>query len=374
MTRGGNRSFKFGLFNANLDLFNQKNENLKLELSSVGIKQTIHECYQIQQNSTPSNKTQPKMSATQIQTHQTLQNLRKLGEWEGCDLTSEFVEKCADGMVEMVWAMEGTKGFWADYLKVEGFKQEALEQVDGILAEYDTLEKLKWNVKGPAGPLKAELKALKEKYEMVPPALAVELFEKHKEQLLADAEAKLKPAPVKASGGGGTKTSYEKLDYIDGAVFPNQNKGKSDEFQKALAVAGAKAVADDKPKFQFVGDEDAWIGKATINKDKDKRTWRCLPVSGNRHLGQGSEDDLQCNGAIIWDKASQSKALVVAKMTASAFKIRCGKTASGGFCSGCDGKKLNFFTSKYAISKGQAAKHNGKTYQEFFNELKVVEL
>ena len=290
-------------------------------------------------------------------------------------MTSELVEKCADGMVEMLWGMGATEGFWKDYLKVEGFKDQAREQVEEILGEYDTLEKLKWSVKGPAGPLKAELKELKAKFELVPPALAVELFEKHKEQLLADAEAKLKPAPVKASGGGGTKTSYEKLDYIGDAVFPNQKAGKQDaDFKEALAVAGAKAVADDKPKFQFVGDEDAWIGKATINKDKDKRTWRCLPVSSQRHLGQGSEEDAQCNGAIIWDKALKSKALEEAKMTASAFKIRCGKTASGGFCSGCDGKKLNFFTSKYAISKGQAVKHNDKTFQEFFNELKVVEL
>tara|TARA_R110000803_G_scaffold154421_1_gene219212 strand:- start:158 stop:1108 length:951 start_codon:yes stop_codon:yes gene_type:complete len=316
------------------------------------------------------------MSATQIQTHQTLQNLRKLGEWEGCDLTSEFVEKCADGMVEMVWAMEGTKGFWADYLKVEGFKQEALEQVEEQLKVYPTCEALKWKVVGPSGCPTKVLKELKAKFELVPPALAVELFEKHKEQLLADAEAKLKPAPVKASGGGGKKTAYDGLDYIDGAEFPNvKNDEEKKRFDEALGVAGAKAVADDKAKFKFVGDEDRWIGKATINKERTKRTWRCLPVSSQRDLGAGSEDDAKCNGAIIWDKALKSKALVDAKMTASAFKIRCGKTATAdGFCSGCAGKKLNFFTSKYALQKGASVAHNGKTFQEFFDELEVVEL
>lgn len=337
------------------------------------LNKQIHDRYQISKTQPPSNKTQPKMSATQIQTHQTLQNLRKLGEWEGCDLTSEFVEKCADGMVEMVWAMEGTKGFWAEYLKVEGFKQEALEQVDGILAEYDTLEKLKWEVTGTAKTITKELKEMREKYKLIPPQLAVELFDKHKAELLADAEAKLKPAVAKASGGGGKKTSYGGLDYIDGVEFPNQNTGKSDEFEKALSVLGAKAVAGDKGKFQFVGDEDAWIGKTTINKDKSKRTWACLPVSSTRNLGAGSEDDAKCNGAIIWDKALKSKALANAGMTASAFKIRCNKTADG-FCSGCEKKKLNFFTSKYDVSKGDTKKHNGKTYQEFLNELKVVEL
>ena len=55
---------------------------------------------------------------------------------------------------------------------------------------------MKWSVKFPAGmPSKAH-KELKEKYSQVPPQLAIELYEEHKAKLLAEAEAKLKPATI----------------------------------------------------------------------------------------------------------------------------------------------------------------------------------
>ena len=305
-----------------------------------------------------------------------LSNLTKLADWGGSNLTPEFVEAQASNpmFVKMVWEMDQTQDNWKSYQEQEGFKEQALAEVEEQLGEYDTLEDLKWNVKGPSGPLKAELRELKDKYAQVPPQLAVELFEEHRAKLLAEAEAKLKPAPVKKAGGGGTKSKYVGDDYVGDEKLEYD----SDAFNKAIEVAGAKAVKDDTAKFKFVGDETAFVPKSTINKDKSKRSWRCLPVSSNRDLGmKGHGSDKICNGSVIWDKASSSKALKDKGMSASAFRIRCGKAKVEGneFCAGCEGKKdIDFFKTKYNITKGANANlYNDKTYKQFMmNELKYV--
>ncbi len=301
-----------------------------------------------------------------------LSNLRKLADWEGSDLTTGFVEQQAGSpdFIKMVWEMRG-ESHWKSYQEQEGFKEQALAEVEEHLGEYETLEDLKWNVKGPAGPLTAERKELKEKYSQIPPQLAVELYEDHKAMLIAEAEAKLKPAPVKKAGGGGTKSKFVGDDYVGDEKL----EFESDEFNKAIEVAGAKAVEDDTAKFKFVGDEKCFVPKSTINKDKTKRSWRCLPVSSNRDLGmKGVPSDKICNGSVIWDKASSSQALKDKGMSASAFRIRCGKTKVEGkeFCAGCEGKGSDFFKTKYNITKGTGTKWTGTSYKNFMVKQLVV--
>jgi hypothetical protein len=300
---------------------------------------------------------------------QMLSNLTKLAVWDGSNLTPEFVEAQASNpmFVKLLWEMDETQDNWKSYQEQEGFKEQALKEVEEQLGVYETLDDLKWSVKGPAGPLTAERKELKEKYSQVPPQLAVELYEEHKAKLIAEAEAKLKPAPVKKAGGGGgggTKSKFVGDDYVGDEKLEYE----SEAFNKAIEVAGAKAVEDDTAKFKFVGDEKCFVPKSTLNKDKSKRTWRCLPVSSNRDLGmRGIPSDKFCNGSVIWDKASSSQALKDKGMSASAFRIRCGKAKVEGkqFCAGCESNGIDFFKTKYTITKGTGTKWSGTTYKHF---------
>ena len=96
--------------------------------------------------------------------------------------------------VKMVGEMDQIQDNWKSYQEEVGFEEQALKEVEEQLGVYETLDDLKWSVKGPAGPLTAEHKELKEKYSQVPPQLAIELFKEHKAKLIAEAEAKLKRA------------------------------------------------------------------------------------------------------------------------------------------------------------------------------------
>jgi len=304
-----------------------------------------------------------------------LANLRKLADWDGSDLTTGFVEAQASSpeFIKMVWEMRG-ESHWELYQKDQGYKEQAQDKVKEELEQYDSLDKLKWSVKGPAGPLSKEMKVMKQKYEQVPPQLAVELYEQWLADLTAKYEGELKPksATKKVSG---SRSKFEGTDIVDGKEY----EFESEDYKKAIADAGAKAVKDDNAEFKFVGDEDSYIPKSVISKDKTKRTWRCLPVSSTRDLGMGgSSKDDQCNGAVIWDKAGGSKALETLGMTQSAFRIRCGGVAEAeGFCATCMKKddRKDFFKDKIGAGRGGASKYKDLTYAVFMRKnLKYVKV
>ena len=126
-------------------------------------------------------------------------------------------------------------------------------------------------------------------------------------------------------------------------------------------------------EFRFVGDENATICKITsASKDGTTRTKTYKSVSSNRYLG-GSESEVGdgfCEGAVIWDKATGSNALKRVGMSASQFRIRCGKKSDGGLCKDCQSGKSNpnFFTGKYSISRGKGKEYDGDTFKDFMVE------
>ena len=297
----------------------------------------------------------------------------------GGELTTGFVEAQAGNpdCVQMLWKMKGETD-WEAYQKAQGYKEEAQDKVKEELEKYDSLDKLKWSVKQGAGPLSKEMKAMKQKYEQVPPQLAVELYEQWLEDTTAKYEDELKPATKKASGGKSKFDDSKGENIIDGKVLP-YSKDKDSEWVKAEKVAGAKAVKDDKSGFKFVGDEDAYVSKSVVNKDKTKRTWRCLPISSTRDLGMaGSSKDDKCNGAVIWDKAGGSNALRKLGMTQSSFRIRCGGVAGAdGFCASCMKKsdRKDFFKDKIGSTRGGSEDYKDLTYARFIRQhLKYVKV
>lgn len=122
-------------------------------------------------------------------------------------------------------------------------------------------------------------------------------------------------------------------------------------------------------KYYFKGDEDATITKATfVAKDKSYKNMSYKSIKAKNYMGgdESQEDDGLCCGAVIWDRATGSKAVAETGISPAKFRIRCSnKAIKDGKCKGCM-KNPNFFTDSYTIGgKAKGQQHNGVTFKDF---------
>jgi hypothetical protein len=124
---------------------------------------------------------------------------------------------------------------------------------------------------------------------------------------------------------------------------------------------GARKCAEDKNPYRFKGDEGCWY------RHSKRGRYRVYPVSRERDFGaRGSVDDGDCCGAVQWEGANKSSALIATGLPKKHFRIRCTNYAvQGSFCDKCVRKQnANFFTDKLRVR----SEYNGMTHYQFMKE------
>lgn len=124
--------------------------------------------------------------------------------------------------------------------------------------------------------------------------------------------------------------------------------------------------------FCFKGDEDEVIQKDSfVAPDKSYKCVQWKAIKSLNYMGgeKSSEGDGICEGAVIWDRASGSKAVLGTGISPAKFRIRCSNKAEvNGRCKGCQ-KNPDFFTDFYNLgAKAKGNQHNGTTYCEFITK------
>lgn len=147
---------------------------------------------------------------------------------------------------------------------------------------------------------------------------------------------------------------------------------------KEAGEVGSKELPEGHDnEYFFEGDEEEMICKATfVAKDKSYKNMSYKSIKAKNYMGgdESQEDDGGCCGAVIWDRATGSKAVKKTGISPAKFRIRCSnKAIKDGKCKGCM-KNPNFFTDTYTIGgKANGKQHHGTTYKDFIvNNLKYA--
>lgn len=141
-------------------------------------------------------------------------------------------------------------------------------------------------------------------------------------------------------------------------------EGEDATADEKLSREGARKCVEDTNPHRFKGDEGCWFRHVG-------RRGRILvyPVSREHDFGaRGSVDDGGCCGAIMWEGAKASSALIATGLPKKHFRIRCKEPGVGGLCVKCVRKQNpNFFTDKLRV-KGKGSEYNGMTHYQFMKE------
>lgn len=155
-------------------------------------------------------------------------------------------------------------------------------------------------------------------------------------------------------------------------VSGNGKGSKKEKFVGKDNYVNTEDTAEGKDnKYFFKEDEDITFTKPTyVSKDKKSRNLSFKAVKSSRYLGgaKSKKDDKYCNGTIIWDRATGSKA-IKKHISPAKFRARCGKLKVDGndYCSACEKKHIDFFEDGMELGEKSRGydDFDGMTYYDF---------